>query len=35
MVGQTFVQPVANQPPDRDGNPRFPHQSAVVRDPEQ
>ena len=35
MVRQTLVQPVADDPPDRDVGLSFPHQPAVVHDAEQ
>ena len=35
MVGKTLVQPVADEPANRDVYLRFAHQSAIVHDPEQ
>ena len=35
MVRQMLVQPVADEPPDRDVDLSFPHQPAVVHDAEQ
>ena len=35
MVRQTLVQAVTNEPADRKVHLRFPHQSAVVHNPEQ
>ena len=35
MIGQTLMQPVADEPPDRDVDPSFPHQPAVVHDAKQ
>ena len=35
MVGKTFMQTVADEPADRDVDLRFPHQPAVVHNPEQ
>ena len=35
MVGKTLVQPVSDEPADRDVDLRFPHQPAVVHNPEQ
>jgi hypothetical protein len=35
MIGQRLVQTVAYEPPDREIDLRFPHQSAIMHDPEQ
>ena len=35
MIGQTLMQPVADEPPDRDVDLSFPHQPTVVHDAKQ